>query len=56
MLADKNKKIDWVDNHLNLPQDITIRDNSDVNNTIIYKYDAAGNKLQKEVYPGAVLR
>lgn len=54
MLTDKNKKIDWIDyNHLNLPQGITIRDNSNVNNTIVYKYDAVGNKLQKEVYPGA---
>jgi len=55
MLTDKNKKIDWIDyNYLNLPQGITIKDNSNVTNTIIYKYDAAGNKLQKEVYPGAV--
>lgn len=55
MTYDKNKKIDFVVyNQLNLPESITIRDNSDVSNTIIYKYNAIGDKIQKEVYPGAV--
>jgi hypothetical protein len=55
MYIDKNKKIDWISyNYLNLPGGITIRDKSNITNTIIYKYDAAGNKIQKEVYPGAV--
>jgi len=53
LLYDRNKKIDWINyNYLNLPEGITIRDNSNVTNTIIYKYDAAGKKIQKEVYPG----
>ncbi|HEV8286375.1 MAG TPA: DUF6443 domain-containing protein [Chitinophagaceae bacterium] len=55
LLYDRNKKIDWINyNYLNLPEGITIRDKSDVTNAIIYKYDAAGNKIQKEVYVGGV--
>jgi len=52
--TDGNKKIDWIAyNFLNLPEGITILDKSNLVNTINYKYDAAGNKIQKEVYPGA---
>jgi RHS repeat-associated protein len=56
MTIDKNKKIDFIIyNYLNLPESITIKDKSDVTNSIIYKYNAAtGAKIQKEVYPGAI--
>jgi RHS repeat-associated protein len=53
---DKNKNIDLIEyNQSNLPERITIKDKSNVTNTIVYKYNAAtGGKIQKEVYPGAV--
>jgi YD repeat-containing protein len=39
-----------VYNHLNLPQTITVRTTGGaVKGTITYTYDAAGNKLKKEV-------
>ncbi len=47
---DYNKEISNINyNFLNLPEGITV----DSQGTIIYKYDAFGNKIQKEVYPGA---
>lgn len=55
LLYDKNKKIDWIDyNYMNLVQGVSIRDKSNVTNSIIFKYDGTGKKIQKEVYPGAV--
>lgn len=47
---DYNKNISDISyNHMNLPKGITV----DNQGTVIYKYDAQGNKIQKEVYPGS---
>lgn len=56
---DNNKGITSITyNHLNLPQTITLLPPPNSNNgsrTITYIYDAAGNKLRKEVYESSGL-
>ncbi|RXK81490.1 RHS repeat-associated core domain-containing protein [Filimonas effusa] len=58
LIKDKNKRISKdedpagaiVYNHLNLPWQITVKDESGaIKGTITYIYDAAGNKLEKRV-------
>ncbi|HXB07841.1 MAG TPA: DUF6443 domain-containing protein, partial [Puia sp.] len=49
LLTDNNKKIDAIGyNYLNLPQQVHMTGEG----TIFYTYDAAGNKLQKQVMDG----
>jgi RHS repeat-associated protein len=54
LVTDQNKKILSIQyNHLNLPQVISVQAPSSWPNgsrTITYTYDAAGNKLKKQVY------
>jgi RHS repeat-associated protein len=60
MVKDLNKDIvtnaghnGIVYNHLNLPQSITVRKSNGDKGTIVYTYDANGNKLKKTTYePG----
>ena len=51
LIYDKNKQISSIEyNHLNLPYKITIgNDDGTLKGTIVYIYDAAGNKLEKQV-------
>lgn len=48
MTADANKKITAITyNYLNLPEKITVADSG----SIVYVYDATGNRLQKKIEP-----
>ncbi len=50
LIGDKNKNISSISyNYLNLPQTISVSGKG----TITYTYDAAGNKLQKQVVEGS---
>jgi RHS repeat-associated protein len=55
LTIDKNKKITLIEyNHLNLPWRLTINnDDNTPKGTIVYIYDAAGNKLEKRTSESA---